>query len=123
MGTRPLVRNRIEIRISEQLASSVLLAFAALFMLVGIAMLHLAPYPLTLTPRHLLAVGGGWFGAWGGVHFLLRRKLPRYDPIIVSLVAMLTGWGFRPGPGRPGAPVPPGALAPDRLCCAGALPH
>jgi len=25
----------------------------------------------------------------------------------------------RPGPGRPGAPVPPGALAPDRLCCAG----
>ncbi len=94
MGTRPLVRNRIEIRISEQLASSLLLAFAALFMLVGIAMLHLAPYPLTLTPRHLLAVGGGWFGAWGGVHFLLRRKLPRYDPIIVSLVAMLTGWGL-----------------------------
>lgn len=94
MGTRPLVRSRIEVRISDQAASSLLLSIAALFMLVGIVLLYLAPYPLTLTSRHLLAVGSGWFGAWGSVHYLLRRRLARYDPIIVSLVAMLTGWGL-----------------------------
>lgn len=94
MGTRPLVRSRIEVRISDQAANSLLLSIAALFMLVGIVLLYLAPYPLTLTSRHLLAVGSGWFGAWGSVHYLLRRRLARYDPIIVSLVAMLTGWGL-----------------------------
>lgn len=88
------MRRRIELRISDQLAGSLLLAIAALFVLAGLVTLYLTPYPLTLTLGHLLAVGSGWLGAWGGAHLLLRSKLPRYDPIIVSLAAMLTGWGL-----------------------------
>ena len=94
MGTRLISRSRPRFALSERAAGSLLFVGATLFVLSGIVTLYFAPYPLSLTTGQLVAVGGGWLLAWGAVQWILRARLALCDPIIVPLVALLTGWGL-----------------------------
>ncbi len=67
---------------------------AALFVLLGVAILHLVAPWAALTPRHLLALIGGWLAIWGAGYTLLRVRLPSADLLIVAPVALLSGWGL-----------------------------
>jgi cell division protein FtsW (lipid II flippase)/cell division protein FtsI/penicillin-binding protein 2 len=71
-----------------------LLVLAALFVLGGSVTLALTPYPESLEPRHLIILVGGWFIAWLGSNRLLRTRLEDYDYVLLSIVALLTGWGL-----------------------------
>ncbi|HNT75841.1 MAG TPA: FtsW/RodA/SpoVE family cell cycle protein [Anaerolineae bacterium] len=72
--------------------SQLLLLFLAwLFVVLGAVTLHLA---LRSAPWRLVAVVGGWTLAWGASFGILRRRLPDADPLILPVVALLTGWGL-----------------------------
>ncbi|MBN1248062.1 MAG: FtsW/RodA/SpoVE family cell cycle protein [Anaerolineae bacterium] len=75
-------------------ASALLLLLATLFVIGGAIMLALTPYPVSLRPVHLIALVGGWGIAWIGSFWLLRTRLSDFDNLLLSVVALLTGWGL-----------------------------
>ncbi len=68
--------------------------FAVLFVISGAVTLHLAPFPTNLTVRHLIILVSGWGIAWGGSYAFIRWREREIDPLILPIVALLTGWGL-----------------------------
>ncbi len=94
MGTQAFRPLRHRLSISEKTITLLLAALAMLFMLAGAITLHLTPYPVTLTLWQIVIVVGGWSLAWGGSALFLRRRLTRFDLVLLPIVALLTGWGL-----------------------------
>lgn len=79
---------------SDSRSHALLWLLAALFVGVGAVTLYLAAPTPALTPRHLLALVGGWGLTWGAAAWLLHRRLPEGDLLFLPPVALLTGWGL-----------------------------
>jgi cell division protein FtsW (lipid II flippase) len=93
MSTQP-VRPAKLTRLTTKGASTLLLIIAGLFVLGGGATLALTRYPVSLRRIHLLILVMGWGVAWPGSAWLLRTHLASFDHLLLSIVAMLTGWGL-----------------------------
>ncbi len=91
MHTQPLRRVRAA---APRVGEHVLLGLAALFVIGGAVMLHFTAPTRALTTWHLVSLVLGWMVAWGSSAALLRARLPHADPLILPLVALLTGWGL-----------------------------
>lgn len=91
MITQPLRRLR---ELPAPVGVNLLYGLAALFMLGGAGMLYLTAPTRALTPWHLAALVLGWLTAWGLTAAVLRARLPQADPLILPIIALLTGWGL-----------------------------
>lgn len=70
----------------------VLLLLATVFVLAGAVALHLAYAPFGL--RHLAITCGVFLLTFATVHLTVRRLLPRRDPLLLPVGALLSGWGL-----------------------------
>lgn len=69
-----------------------LLFIAAVFFLVGALVLVISNPQLS--PAILLFPLLAWVAAFAAAHLFLNRYLPRRDPFLLPVGALLTGWGF-----------------------------
>ena len=93
MSTQPFGRVKKPL-INNTLIGSILLVVAGLFVSIGVVSLDTAALPTSLSRGHLLALLGGWTVCWAGTCWILHRKLLTCDPLIIPIVALLTGWGL-----------------------------
>jgi cell division protein FtsW (lipid II flippase) len=73
-------------------AEALLLGLAGLFTLLGFATLSLVRFG-GLRPGALLP-GAVWLLLMTAAHLALNRAIPRRDPLLLPVVALLTGWGL-----------------------------
>ncbi|MDF1512574.1 MAG: FtsW/RodA/SpoVE family cell cycle protein [Anaerolineae bacterium] len=93
MSTQPFKRIQ-SLQDNQTLMSAILMACAGLFVIIGLWTLDAVEATPSLTRGHLMALLGGWTVSWAGTCWLLKRKLHTCDPLIIPVVALLTGWGL-----------------------------
>ncbi|TFG73489.1 MAG: hypothetical protein E4H27_00645, partial [Anaerolineales bacterium] len=80
--------------VNKTFITGALLGIAGLFVLTGVIALDAGLLPTSLTRGHLLALLGGWIACWAATCWFLYHRLSSCDPLILPVVAFLTGWGL-----------------------------
>ena len=91
MSTQPFKSKLDLARLSSTRLALLLLSIAALFVVTGACTLGLTT---TLSPFNLLVLVGGWCAAWGIGFYVLQKRMPQGDLLLLPPIALLTGWGL-----------------------------
>lgn len=87
---------------SGVLKERLLLALAGAFTLLGLLQLglvsaynHTTPLiDYTIEPSRLIGAGAAWLACFGVIHWQLNQRQRDRDPLLLPVVALLTGWGL-----------------------------